>query len=74
MLWGEDDILGRWIQGIAALFLAVFTVGGVYMLIHATFFMLYFAGVPVLYGAVRLCYRCARYALTGRGNVNRDAF
>jgi len=36
--------------------------------------MLKFGGFAVLIGSARLCWRCARYAITGQGNVNRDDF
>jgi hypothetical protein len=73
-MWDEDDTLGRWIQGIAAMFLAIFALGGIYMALHYTFVMLYFVAIPVVYGSIRIGWRCAYYAVTGQNNINRDDF
>jgi hypothetical protein len=73
-MWDEEDYAGRWIQGICAIFLAILAVGGGYMVLYSTFLMLKFGGFAVFAGCARLCWRCARYAITGRGNVNRESF
>jgi len=73
-MWDEQDYLGRWVQGISALVLAMCAVGGIYMVTHATFIMVMFGGVAVTWGCVRIGWRCARYAITGRNNINRDNF
>jgi hypothetical protein len=74
MPWDEDDRFGRWLQGICAVLLAIFSViGGYIVLTHIGFFLL-IGGIPLIYGSTRLCWRCAHYAITGRNNVNRDSF
>ncbi len=74
MIGDENDYMARGIQGICSVLLAFFAMGGAYMLFHNTFLMWKFGGGAVFLGSVRLCYRCARYAITGRGNINRDDF
>jgi hypothetical protein len=73
-MWDEQDVSSRWVQGICAVFLAVFSVGGLYMVWNSGFFMLKFGGIALCCGAIRLCWRCAKYAATGRDNINRDNF
>jgi len=73
-MWDEEDYTARWIQGICAIFLAAFAIGGAYMLFNSTFLMLKFGGGAVFVGSVRLCWRCLHYAATGKGNINRDDF
>ncbi len=41
---------------------------------NSTFLMFKFGGGAVFVGCVRVCWRCARYAVTGQGNINRDNF
>ncbi len=71
-MWDEEDYAGRWIQGICAIFLALFAIVGGDMVLRSTFFMFKFGGIVVFCGSARLCWRCARYAITGQGNVNQD--
>ncbi|HEY4358012.1 MAG TPA: hypothetical protein VGN16_19855 [Acidobacteriaceae bacterium] len=73
-MWDEQDYTARWVQGISAVFLAAFTVGGVYLMFNAFSIMLLIGGIPVCLASTRLCWRCTRYAITGRGNVNRDSY
>ena len=73
-MWDEQDYLSRWLQGISAVVLALGAVGGLYMVTHATLTMLMFGGVAATYGCIRIGWRCARYAITGRNNINRDNF
>jgi len=75
-MWDEDDTFGRWVQGLCAI-----------PLLGWTFLMLYFlaSGHPMGYsygaegtcagaGSAYLGYRCLRYAITGRNNINRDDY
>ena len=73
-MWDEEDYTARWVQGISAVFLALFTIGGTYLIFHMFSIMLLIGGIPVCYASARLCWRCTRYAVTGKGNVNRDTF
>jgi hypothetical protein len=73
-MWDETDIFGRWLQAICAVFLAFLAIGGAYMFWNSTFLMFKFGGGAVFVGCVRVCWRCARYAVTGQGNINRDNF
>ena len=73
-MWDERDHFGRWVQGVFAVLLAIGAVGGIYMTMHATFTMLMFGGVAATFACARISWRCARYAITGRDNINRDDF
>ncbi|MES2390263.1 MAG: hypothetical protein V4555_01380 [Acidobacteriota bacterium] len=73
-LYDQDDTFGRWLNLICAGFLALFAVGGFYMLTHGTIIFICIGGLGVLGGSIYLGYRCLRYAITGKGNVNRDNF
>jgi hypothetical protein len=73
-MWDEQDYSGRWLQGICAVFLGIGAVGGIYMVTHATFLMLMFGGIAATLGCIRVGWRCAYYAITGRRNINRDGF
>jgi hypothetical protein len=74
-MWDEDDHFGRWVQGILALILLpVGVVIEYYSWTHLTGGM-YRYGIGGVFGvALYLGYRCARYAITGKGNMNRDDF
>jgi hypothetical protein len=53
----------------------LFALADAYLLTHTAFVFFYFiAGITLFFGSVRLCWRCLWYALTGKGNVNRDGF
>jgi hypothetical protein len=67
MLWGADDTLGRWLQGLCAIVLFAFAA------LVFKFFLSIWTGAAAC-GAAYLGYRCARYALTGKNNINRDNF
>ena len=74
-MWDAHDHTARWIQGICAIFLALFALVDAYFLITHLFFVVYLvAGFTLLTGSTYLCWRCLRYALTGKGNVNRDDY
>ncbi len=73
-MWDEQDYLGRWVQGICAVILGICAVGGIYTITHATLTMLIFGGMAATWGCIRVGWRCARYAVTGRNNINRDDF
>ena len=73
-MWDDQDYFSRWVQGIFAVLLALGAVGGVYMTMHATLTMLIFGGIAATSGCIRVGWRCARYAITGRSNINRDDF
>jgi hypothetical protein len=73
-MWDEDDIEGRIIQGICAVFLALFALAdGWVVFVHFGFFF-GVAGITLFIGSVRLCWRCFWYAVTGKNNVNRDNY
>jgi hypothetical protein len=74
MLYGKDDTFGRCVQGICAIFLALCTFVAGYYILHFPVFWGIIGGFAVSIGCARLCWRCAKYALTGEGNVNRDDF
>jgi hypothetical protein len=73
-MWDERDYTARWIQGICAIFLAAFALLCGYFVLHNTFWMFMIGGFVIFCGSVRLCWRCASYAVTGKGNVNRDDY
>lgn len=73
-MWDERDYTARWVQGICAVFLALFAAAGVYLIYTSTLLMVMIGGIVVVLGAIRLCWRCAVYAVTGRKNVNRDDY
>ena len=73
-MWDKDDHLGRWVQGICAIFLGIFgVVCGWYSLNNLVYVYL-IGGLGLAVGSLRLCWRCAVYALTGTNNVNRDDY
>jgi hypothetical protein len=73
-MWDEDDSFGRWFQGICAIFLAAFAMALGYYIYTSTFFFGKMGEIALLIASVGLCWRCARYAVTGNGNVNRDDY
>ena len=73
-MWDEHDYTARWIQGICAIFLALFSIVGGYLVYTSTILMVMIGGVTVFFASLTLCWRCTRYALTGKNNVNRDDY
>jgi hypothetical protein len=73
-MWDEQDYTARWVQGTCAVFLALFAVADAYFVISNFGLFYAIAGFTLFVGSVRLSWRCARYAVTGRGNVNRDGY
>ena len=73
-MWDEHDYTARWIQGICAIFLALFAVGAAYIVYTTPFSILMFGFLTASFGSITLCWRCTRYALTGKNNVNRDDY
>jgi hypothetical protein len=73
-MWDETDYEGRWVQGVCAIFLALFALIGSYVVLKFLGLFLILGGIPVIIGATRLCWRCAYYAVTGQKNVNRDNY
>ncbi len=74
-MWDEDDHFGRWAQGICAIFLALFAAVDAYMFFSGFFLIFYgIAAIILFFASLRYCWRCAKYALTGKGNVNRDEY
>jgi hypothetical protein len=73
-MWDEQDYLGRWVQGICAVILGMAAIGGIYMATHATPIMVRCGGIAATLGCIRVSWRCAGYAITGRNNINRDDF
>ena len=73
-MWDEQDYTARWVQAICAVFLALFAVADAWFVI-SNFGLIYgVSGFILFVGSVRLCWRCTRYAVTGKNNVNRDGF
>jgi hypothetical protein len=73
-VWDEQDYFSRWVQGICALILGFGAVGGIYMMTHSTITMFRLGGVAATIGCIRVSWRCACYAITGRNSINRDEF
>jgi len=73
-MWDETDYTARWVQGICAIFLAIFAVADAYFVLHFFLFWYVVAGFTLFVGSARLCWRCLRYAVTGKNNVNRDDY
>jgi hypothetical protein len=73
-MWDETDYEGRWIQAACAVFLAIFSVLGGYVVVTHIGFFVIVGGVPVILGSIRLCWRCAYYAVTGKNNINCDDY
>jgi hypothetical protein len=73
-MWDERDYTARWVQGICAIFLALFAVADIYFLVSNFGLFYSIACITLLVGSVRISWRCARYALTGRNNINRDGY
>jgi hypothetical protein len=73
-MWDEHDHTARWIQGICGVFLAFFAIVAGYFVYSSLILMVMLGGVVVFIGSVRLSWRCLRYAITGKGNVNRDDY
>ncbi len=73
-MWDERDYIARWIQGFCAVLLALFAVADAWFVI-SNFGLLYgISGVVLFIASVRVSWRCARYAVTGRNNINLDGF
>jgi hypothetical protein len=73
-MWDEQDYLGRWVQGICALILGLGALGGIYMMTRTTITAFRLGSGAATFGCIRISWRCARYAITGRNNINRDDF
>lgn len=73
-MWDEKDYTSRWIQGICAIVLAIFAVGDAYFVLSNFGLFYLVAGVTLFIVSVRICWRCFIYAVTGRGNINRDDY
>jgi hypothetical protein len=71
----ESDHFARWVQGICAIPLTLFVLVEIYFLFSGSFFGIwaFFKGGLGI-GAIYLTYRCLKYAITGRDNINRDDF
>jgi len=76
-MWDEEDTFGRWVQGLCAVPLLAWTYFA-FDLIATGFSRGYSyrnegvacTGVATAYFG----YRCLRYAITGRDNINRDDY
>ena len=74
-MWDEQDRFGRCVQGICGLLLlgVVIVMGWLsWPWSHSSVSSA--AKDSLAFGALYLAYRCLRYALTGRDNINRDDF
>jgi hypothetical protein len=74
-MWDENDTSSRWIQGLCAIPLIAFIAFDAFLLLNTdpTPRVSSAEGVALL-GALYLLYRVLWYALTGKGNVNRDDY
>jgi hypothetical protein len=69
---GEDHF-ARWVQGLCAVPLILFVLVELYFLFSGSIFGIWIfvqGGLGV--GSIYLTYRCLKYAITGRDNINRD--
>ncbi|WP_263378556.1 hypothetical protein [Granulicella paludicola] len=74
-MWDENDSFGRWFQGVLALILVPIGLAAEYYDWTRLSGSSYRYGIGGIFGgALYLGYRCARYAITGRGNINRDNY
>ena len=74
-MWDEEDTFGRWVQGLCAIPLLAWTFFILYLVaIDSPMVQSYGKGVGGSSGIVSayIAYRCLRYAITGRNNINRD--
>ena len=76
-MWDKDDISSRWVQGIIALPLIVWTIAGLYLIRAIPYDDLTYRTEAIwasVIGAGCLAGRCLWYAITGRNCVNRDDY
>jgi len=78
MIWGGDDPFGRWVQGICGLILLAVSAIATYFA-YQTRSNGYSSRTNdwvdgIAFGSAVLSVRCLWYAMTGKGNVNRDDF
>jgi len=72
-MWDENDQFGRWVQLICGVLLALLCIGAAWFSFGNDYQTNRLCdGVALTAGYV--AYRCLRYALTGRDNINRDDF
>ncbi len=72
---GPDDSFARWVQALCAIPLLLFGAVCVYFVYTSPFWSYFYivrTGLGI--GAFYYAFRCLRYAITGKGNVNRDDF
>jgi len=76
-MWDEDDTFGRWVQGLCAIPLLAWTYFAFDLLASDSYGGYSYGrrgagwtGIVTAY----LAYRCLRYAITGRNNINRDDY
>lgn len=70
---GQGDYFARWIEAACAVPLLLVGLLCVYLLPSALGILL-FAKWGIGFGSFYLAYRCLRYALTGKNNINRHGF
>lgn len=73
-MWDERDYTARWIQGLCAIFFALFAAVNGYLVVTSFGLFLGVAGVTLFFASLSLCWRCFWYALTGKRNINRDSY
>lgn len=77
-MWDETDYTARWVQGICAVPLLAWAGADSYL--FCTGYWVGRSSVSSTAGessgviAAYVAYRCLRYALTGRNNINRDDY
>jgi hypothetical protein len=76
-MWDRDDHFARWFQALCALPLVVWCAFGAYLWLstpYDSYDRTTGAISTSVLGAAYLAYRCLRYAITGRDNINRDDY
>jgi hypothetical protein len=71
----ESDIFARCFQAACAIPLLAFALVATYFTLHSGILgFIYMIRTGLAVGSYYLAYRCLRYAITGRNNINRDDF
>ena len=67
-MWDENDHFSRWVQGLC----------GSALVLLLAFIITFGRSFFLIWGSIGtagyVAYRCLRYALTGKNNINRDDY